>query len=373
MTMRFNLRNRDGFALPMAIMMSAVLAAALAASFIATSGEFTTNAAARGQNRAYNIAETGLEQFLVLHNQTNWCQHCATDPTVADSEWTRVTLPGGYADIVAVRVRPVIGTANAMYFIRSKGTDSGSVLNSSAGGTQAEHTVGVYATWNTSTINVKAAWLSLSGLTKNGTGVISGVDQCGASPDVAGVMVDKGDLHISGGSFNPVGSPPVDTSSTFSQLKASTNIDWAGILGGSITADYTIPGQGFPAGALFDADPNFWPVIRIHTNNYSLPNHGRGMIIADSNFTISGSNMWDGVVLIGGTLTSNGNNTTAGATLSGLNFLIGGSPSTSSIDDSDANGQKTYVYNSCNVSKAASHLQHYAVMPNSWTDNIASW
>ena len=50
--------------------------------------------------------------------------------------------------------------------------------------------------------------------------------------------------------------------------------------------------------------------------------------------------------LVGGQLTSNGNNTTAGATLSGLNFLIGGTPSQSSVDDSDANGQKTYVYNS---------------------------
>jgi hypothetical protein len=97
------------------------------------------------------------------------------------------------------------------------------------------------------------------------------------------------------------------------------------------------------------------------------------MIIADSNFTISGSNMWDGIVLIGGQLTSNGNNTTAGATLSGLNFLIGGTPSTSSVDDSDANGQKTYVYDSCNVSKASSRLRRYAVVPNTWMDNLASW
>jgi hypothetical protein len=368
------LSNRDGFALPMSILMCAVMAAALAASFVATSGEFTTNAAARGQTRAFNIAESGLEQFLVRRNETGWCTNCVADPAVADSEWTRVTMTGGYADVVAVRVRPMVSGANAIYFIRSKGVDtSAAALNAAGAGVRAERTVGVYASWNTATINVQAAWVSLSGLNKNGTGVISGVDQCGAMPDVAGVMVQKGDLHIQGGSFDPQGTPPVDTSNNFTQLKTKTNIDWAGIMGGSILADYTIPGDNFPSEAMFDADPNFWPVIRIHTNGYSLPNRGRGMIIADSNFTISGSNMWDGIVLIGGQLTSNGNNTTAGATLSGLNFLIGGTPSTSSVDDSDANGQKTYVYDSCNVSKASSRLRRYAVVPNTWMDNLASW
>jgi hypothetical protein len=370
--MALNLRNRDGFALPMAILMSAVLVAALAASFVSTSGEFTTNNAARGQNRAFNIAQTGLEQFMVRRNESGWCTNCVSDPAVADSEWTRVSLPGGYADVMAVRVRPIVGNSNAMYFIRSKGVDT-SIKISGATSSVAEHTVGVYATWNTATIDVKAAWVSLSGLNKNGTGLISGVDQCGAKADVAGVMVPKGDLHVQGNSFNPEGSPPVDTSKVFTSLRNSINIDWASIVAGSITADYVIPGQTFPAATLFDNDPNFWPVIRIKTNNYSLPNRGRGMIIADSNFTISGSNMWDGIVLVGGQLTSNGNNTTAGATLSGLNYLIGGTPSTSSVDDSDANGQKTYVYNSCNVSKAASRLKRYAAMPNTWMDNLAAW
>jgi hypothetical protein len=369
--MRLRLRNQRGFALPMIILIIGVLTAAMAAGFAGVAAEIATNAAQRGQNRAYNLAETGLSQFLVLRSKTNWCQHCA-DPLTADSEWTRVSLVGGYADVVAVKVRPVIGTSNALYFIRSRGVDTTIKLGGGGSSQFAEHTVGEYASWNTATIDVKAAWVSLSGLNKNGTGVISGVDQCGGQPDVAGVMVDKGDLHIQGGSFNVDGNPPVDTSNTFTQLKARVNIDWAGIIqSNSIAADITIPGDAFPDAAF--ADPDYWPVIRIHTNGYSLPNRGRGMIIADSNFAISGSNMWDGIILVGGQLTSNGNNTTAGATLSGLNFLIGGTPSTSSVDDSDANGQKTYVYNSCNVSSATTRLRRYVVMPNTWMDNIASW
>jgi hypothetical protein len=220
---------------------------------------------------------------------------------------------------------------------------------------------------------VKAAWLSLSGLNKNGTGTISGVDQCGEEANVAGVMVPKGDLNVNGVPFNPQGSPPVDTFSTFTQVKAATNIDWAAIQADGIAADITIPGQSFPPASDFDNDPDYWPVIRIKSQNFSLPNRGRGMIIADSNFTITGSNMWDGVVLVGGQLTSNGNNTTAGATLSGLNFLVGGTPQNSTVDDSDANGQKTYVYDSCNVEKATSRLRRYAAIANTWVDNITSW
>ncbi len=139
----------------MAIMMSAVLVAALAASFVATSGEFTTNNAARGQNRAFNIAQTALEQFMVRRNEAGWCTNCVADPAVADSEWTHMNLPGGYADVMSVRVRPQIGNSNAMYFIRSKGVDT-SVKVSGASTTYAEHTVGVYATWNTATIHAKA-------------------------------------------------------------------------------------------------------------------------------------------------------------------------------------------------------------------------
>ncbi len=371
--MRLSLANRKGLTLPMTILVMTALAAALAAGLAGAASEYTSNAAEKSQNRAYHLAETGLEQFLALRSQTGFCQHCG-DPTVVDSEWTRVSLPGGYADVVAMKVRPVIGDNDAMFFIRSKGTDTSVKLSGAGYSTSSERTVGIYATWNTATMKVQAAWLSLSGLLKNGTGDISGIDQCHMQPDVAGVMVDSGDLVIKGGSFHPTGSPPIDTSNNFATLKAKTasSMDWAGIQGGAIPADITIPGQSFPNAAAF-ADTNYWPVIRIHTSGYSLPNPGRGVIIADSDFTISGSNMWDGVLLVGGQLTSNGNNVTDGATLSGLNFLTGGTPSLSTIDDATANGTKSYMYNSCKVSEATQKLRKYSTLPNSWIDNLASW
>jgi hypothetical protein len=162
---------------------------------------------------------------------------------------------------------------------------------------------------------------------------------------------------------------------------AQNNIDWNGIINQNAMApDITIPGDAFPLQSVFDADTNYWPVIRIHTNNYTLPNKGRGIIIADSDFSVHGSNMWSGILLVGGKLTSDGNNTTWGATLSGLNYLIGGTPQVSVSnnpnldgDDADANGQKTYVYDSCSVAKATTRMRKYITIPNSWMDNLASW
>jgi len=379
------LRNREGFAMPMAIFTIAVMTAALAAAYSNTTTEMTTNTAVRAQNRSYQLAETGLEQFMVLRGTrksdgiTPWCSNCG-NPVTADSEWTRVTLPGGYADVVAVKVRPVVGTSNAVYFIRSTGTDTTWTINRARGTVYAQRTVGIYATWVTSTMNVKAAWLSYTGLTKNGTGLISGIDDCGQQPTVAGVMVDKGDLDVEGNSFNPLGNPPVDTSKTFQQLKDANTVDWNAIKNSNaIPADIEIPGGTFPSTAVFDADTTYWPIIRIHTNGYSLPNRGRGFIIADSDFTVSGSNMWNGIILVGEQLTSNGNNTVAGATVTGLNYTINGltpttSTKSSAIDDnSTANGTKTYVYNSCYVAMAAQQLRRYVTMPNSWMDNLTNW
>jgi hypothetical protein len=373
------LANRKGFALPMSILVIAVLTAALAAAYSSTNAEFTTNAAQRSENRAYNLAETGLEQFMVLRNSAGFCDHCG-DPLAVDSEWTRVNLPGGYADVVAVKVKPGVDpNIPAIYFIRSKGVDT-TVKLSSAMAVNAEHTVGIYAKWITMTMKVSAAWVSLSGLQKNGTGTIDGRDACGKMPDVAGAQTIAGDFQNFGNASDFYGNPPVDTSKTFAQLSATNGIDWNAIINqNSLVPDITVPDQPFPSPTAF-ADTNYWPVIRVKTNNYTLPNAGRGIIIADSNFVVNGSNMWSGILLVGGALTSDGNNTTWGATLSGLNYLLGGTPSISisgnpnlDPDDAIANGQKTYVYDSCSVAMASQRMRKYISIPNSWMDNLASW
>jgi hypothetical protein len=369
------LRARAGFALPLVILALVVMTAGLAAGFTATSAEITTNASQRSQARAFSIAQGGLEAFMVRRAEPGFCSNCVADPgaAAADSEWTRVTLPGGYADVVSVRVRPAGPNTSALYFIRSRGRDT-SLRVAGKSSVFAERAVGMFAAWQTSNMQVLSAWTSLNGLTKNGTGTISGIDACGVTGPLPGSVIPKGDFVLKGEPATFEGAPPLDTSRTYQQLAAEMRIDWQGILtGGALPFDIVIPGGTFPSAAFFAANPNYWPIIRVRTNNWSLPNQGRGIIVADSNMSITGSDMWDGVVLVGGQLTSNGNNTTSGSVVSGLNRLIGGAVPANSVDNSDANGQKTYEYNSCHVSRATSRLQGYRALPNSWVDNVPLW
>lgn len=377
-----SMKNRAGFALPMVVVFLVILSFALAAGLAATAAEGSTTTAQRGQNRAYVIAEQGLQKFLVKRDSL--CaltgSTCIADPSSATSgqDSVQFATTKGYVVVVSRMIRPQQGTKDtipALFFVRARGVDSLSKLR---GGdtTTSVRSVGLMTQWSASVMNVTGAWTSLSGLDKEGSaGQIDGNDQCGRKPAVAGVLVPQGDYTSSGG-FVPTGNPPLDTTKSLTQLEQMVKIDWYGILNNNaIPVDFNVPDpDAFPNDAYF-ADTTHWPVIRIR-GNFSLPNAGRGIIIADGDFTISGSNMWNGIILIGGQLTSNGDNTTAGATVSGLNMLLPGAPQPPPgyiNDDATANGTKSYVYNSCNVAKAAQRLRHYIPMANTWVDDIPVW
>jgi len=376
------LSNRQGFALPLAILVIAILTAALAAGFTATGAEIGTNASQRGTERAFNIAQAGLEQFLT--QRSTLCaaagSRCMTDPTDSTNnglDSVRVSVPSGYAQVVAQRVRPFKDqNTPALYFVRSRGIDTSKLSLAGQGrNVRPERTVGIYASWSTMTMNVLSGWTSLSGLNKQGTaGIISGVDECGKMPTIAGVATPKGDLHITG-NWTGIGNPPADTFKTAGQLMNNVGIDWNAIRNQNvIPADYVVPPKVFPDQNWFSNNPDAWPTIHV-TTNFSLPNQGRGLLIVDGDLSINGSDMWDGVILVGGKLTSNGKNTVAGATISGLNKLLGQTPDTSVVvsDNSDANGNKDFVYSSCKVAMATQAMRTYKTMPNTWMDNVVSW
>jgi hypothetical protein len=371
-------RTRRGFALPMTILVTVVLSAALTAAFLATASETTTNMSIRGQSRAFMVAQMALERFLQAPDSMTTCPTCDTLRTTPLVETYARAVDSDSAYITVTRVRHQSG-ANipAVYFIQARGIDKRFKLGGRLAGVDAERSVGLYAQWNTNTMQVLSAWTSLTGLRKNGSsGLLSGVDECGQMPTIAGTTVGKGDITWSGSTDWAQGNPPIDTSKTSADLAASMKIDWNSIINGnSIVADFTIPDQAFPEAGWFVADTSRWPIIRIKTPGFTLPHKGRGLLIVEGDFTISGSNMWDGIILVGGKLTSNGNNTVAGAVVSGLNALLPGAPPIpdSEFDDSQANGQKTYQYSSCKVARATKALQRYRVLANTWADNLPNW
>jgi hypothetical protein len=389
--------RRDGLALPMAIMVLALVATGVVAGFAISATEMSTTGSQRAQARAFAVAQMGLEAFMTRRKEPGFCPQCwlanptsppsgsginpSLDTLPTKAETVTVTVAGGKAFVKAVPVWLDTLTGKGTYFITSTGIDSLSAIAGGKGRTaKATRTVGIFATWSSTTVNVLGALVSFSGVKKNGTGQISGIDECGQKAPVAGITVPReGDVQVNGGAFVPTGSPPYDTLKTFSQDSANAKLDWAAIKAGNlVAADIVVPGGSIPSTATFAADTNYWPVIHI-LGNAPQPfplTKGRGMLIVDGDLTISGSNQWDGVILVGGQLTSNGNNVTSGTVMSGLNMLLGTPVQrTVAMDDSLAilNGQKAYVYNSCSVTKATKSLARYSAMPNTWMDNVASY
>jgi len=68
-----SLRNRAGFALPLALLVMIVLTVGITAGFKATSSEIVSNAAHRSDNKAYFLAQAGIEKFLATRNLTGLC------------------------------------------------------------------------------------------------------------------------------------------------------------------------------------------------------------------------------------------------------------------------------------------------------------
>lgn len=387
-------RARNGFALPMAILVIAFLTITLAAAYAATTAEQMTNNSQRGESRAYMIAQAGLESFMARRNEPGFCKVCGFPPTTV-FESTYVNLGQGVAYVTARRVRVATDKRPAIYLLRSRGIDnSAKAISGSAIGADGsnlanqypERTVAQLVYWNVNQVQVLSSWTSVNGLDKTGSsGTISGVDNCGKKATVAGVAVPTDD-YSANGNFTPTGDPPIQFLGTQAQTNASIKIDWNGILNTDrIQPDYTFTsGDDALANWPDFSDPNYYPVIRVNGDLTLSTYGGRGTLIVMGNLTINGNNLWKGIVMVGGTMTSNGNNTMLGATMSGLNEILtpeqlaaANSISSTTLVSNPASalakGTKTFQYDSCEVAKAASGLASYSVYPNAWMDNFTTY
>jgi type II secretory pathway pseudopilin PulG len=350
--MRRKSRQR-GMTLLMVILAIMVLSVLLAAAFAAASTEARVSANQGANVDAFALAESGLELFMAKRDSFGFT---ATPPAVSES--ARVTLSGGYADVVLHQVRKDSVSGRYGYAVRAHGVSTAATLSGTA---PAERTVAEYANWQTGTMNVVSAWTALTGLSKNGnSGSLSGTDACGAAPAVPGVATVTNPGYT--GPTGPVsGNPPIDNLGTQAQAIAATNIDWNGIVNNNAAQpSITIPPGSWPS----FSNPNYWPIIML-VGNTTLPGSGQGTLIVTGNLTINGNNTWNGVLLVGGNLTSNGNNTVDGAVVTGLNVELGDSVPANSV----GNGNKTFQYNSCNVAKAMAGQGQLVGYTNAWVDN----
>ena len=354
----------------MAVLVLALITAAVVAGYSSINAEVVSNNAMRAQQRAYQLAEVGMQQFLLRRNESGFCTNCVADPAVADSEWTRVNLTGGYADVVAMRVRARMGDGSpALFFVRSRGVDTLVRLSGSGSATYATRTVGQYATFGTSGVRPLGAWTSLSGITSDpasGRVPVVGTNGCNAFHVMPGVVLPRGGNWTDYGT-DPTGAPPVDSSMFRDSLQKRVGIDWKAIVNeNAIPADITIPPGSWPS----FADPNYWPVIRLK-RSASLPT-GRGLIIADSHVVVDEGYSWNGIILAGSGLFVYGwGGTVNGVQISQLNYMLGNGYTPQYRDY--VGEQKRVQFNSCVAANAAARLRSYFVLPNTWVDNVAVW
>ena len=347
------MKGRPGFAIPTAILVIALLTASIAAGFAMVSVERRAVEDQTSQLSAFAMAQQALETFVVKRDSLGLTN---TPPGVRDS--ARITYSNGYADVISARLIAPTNSVGGLYVIRSQGVVTKGTV---AGTPQAVRTVAQLFKWRPAALQVTAGWASLSGLNKAGaSGTMTGADACGDSAAVAGVAVNAAD-GFSGHTDAVSGDPAID-----SIVPSDIHLDWNGISAGTaFTPTITIPPGSWPS----FADPNYYPVILVKngtSGNYSLPSQGRGTLIVQGGFSVSGSIGWDGVMLIGGKMTSNGGSTINGAVLSGLNMLL-----SVPVDpaEADANGTKDYHYNSCSVAKAMATLGSFSALSNTWVDS----
>lgn len=357
-----NNTERRGFAIPIAVLVIAVLTIMIAGGFSIVSAERRSVADQKSQINAFRIAEQGLEIYLIRRDSLLVGQPGYNKvPGAKDS--VLINMTGGYANVSLTRLRPPKGSQSGLYVVRSKGTET---VGAYAGTPQGVRTVAQYVLWEPAPMQVLAGWTALTGLQKNGNaGTLGGIDLCGDSAAVAGVVVPMNPGYT--GKMVAVGNPPIDSI----PAPDSVEIDWNAIVNqGAIQATLTIPGSAWPTAAMeaayADTASLYYPIVRVN-GNFDLPSSGKGMLIVTGNLTISGSKGWKGVLLAGGNLTSNGNNGIEGATISGLNVKLG--MDIDDIDESTANGTKQYNYNSCEVAKATTTMGALVTLRNTWVDN----
>ncbi len=369
---------RAGFALPVVILAMFILVGALASGFVMLSGERAADDATLQAQGAAALAETGLQQGLSNRMGLGLAALPGAAPDSA-----RLTLAGGYADIVTTRLREPTDAVPGVYYIRVRGVRTATGVS---GAGDAVATSATFATFKTVTMTVQASMTGINGIKKAGSsGLISGHDQCGEKASLPGVAVPL-DPGIDGsGKWEESldGSQKIDTiGATKEEAAESVGIDWDAIVNGdAIIPDFDVPaaGTGFPTTQYFDDNPNAWPTTIVRngpdpTTEFALPNFGRGLLIIFGDLNLNGNHAgWNGIILVGGRLRSNGQNEVNGATITGLNVKLG-----FDVDDNEVNelqGTKQFKYHSCNVASALNGGGVGGLRPyqNSWANSFPTY
>ncbi|MGH7510530.1 MAG: hypothetical protein ACREMZ_13815, partial [Gemmatimonadales bacterium] len=192
--------NSRGAALPLTIIVMALLGVSVAITYARISSERRLTSDAQAQMSAFAVAQSGLSRYLAnLNGKPGWTDQASyTD------------LPGGTAQVTLRMLREsTITLLPAVYVISSRGVNT-TAKRYSASAPAAERTVATYAQWVPAPFDLNGAFTSLNdnGVRINGASPrLSGVDRCGAGASIPGVASPNGqyDGHSVVVEGNPAG------------------------------------------------------------------------------------------------------------------------------------------------------------------------
>ncbi len=317
---------RRGFILATTLLVMTLLTVMLVATFVLISAEFRTTNGSYSTSRSLNLAEAGLQSYFTSAHSLG---------TGKDS--TSYTFPGGYASVVAQRLRDsVTSSAPALWIVYSRGIDSTrSIVVNGTG----QRIAAQLAYLSLGTVPSLAAMVAANGVRFEGKGdqkgqqihivvgtnanlPVTGCTGVGTAGDATGLLTFNGGYSESkDGAKNgdPVGSPPIVLLSTANSVNDSTHIDWARLVNGEFTPDNygTLPAAGNTT-----YQTHYFPGdVTIPGNQY------RGLLVVNGNVTLAANAEWDGIIVAGGKLIPpagpSPSYTIYGALITGLNIALG--------------------------------------------------
>jgi len=380
-----------GFVLPTSLLVMVLLTVMLTAAFVLVSAESRTTDNSLASTRALTIAEAGLQTYLSQNRGLS-----------GTSTWDsmRLDFPGGYAAVVARRMRPGGSGQLSEWAISSTGFSSDPLL---PGTPQSMRAIGQVAQLNPGALPMRAALVALNGLVVTGgsagqsanpvSGVNGGsISGCvlpgGAANDTIGLSTFPGAYSASAGpapagetGYGGGAGSGMEVFATLGTVYDSTHIDWPLLAdsNGPFRPDYQMPGATLPApgdtaylvGRVFGdlvipASPSPWTSKGRH-----------GVLVVTGDVTMANQAHWDGVMVIGGRLIPQGEFFIHGAVITGLNIMLGMTVAPDSVDRQNDNWQSGFSpvhaidWSWCHVRWSTNALSGMAPVRNSWLDTWA--
>lgn len=343
-----------------------LLTVLLAAAFVTVSAEFRTTNGSYSASRALNIAQAGLQRYFAeAHGLT------------AGYDSTQYAIGGGFARVVARKLRDSTTTERSLWVVYATGFDTSNTTN--RGGMGAQRVVARLARHDQGVLPARAAMTAVNAvrMMASGGNPIDGTDFGFVTPNCP--VARRGDttgLTVASGSYSNemAGTLPIrgiEYLATDLAVFDSTRIDWAKLVAGQFTPDYVneLP----PAGnatyyTYYFPDPT--GVVQIPAGSR------RGFLVTQGDVRLLSGAHWDGIILAGGMLDGNGSFSFVvhGMVITGLNIALGRSVSANLLRRNPGGTLSRIIrWDYCYATSSISSLGFLTPVPGSSTDSWATY